>query len=65
MGLMLQLWHNFGTKSKIERIEMLFHAPEKSNKNWRFWIQEKWKWEQNGVWKWRGVGDEGGGYGLS
>lgn len=51
----MRLWHDFGTKSKIEMIEVLFHAPEESNKSWRFWIQEKWECGQDGLWKWKEV----------
>jgi hypothetical protein len=41
--LMLRLWHDFGPKSEIERIEVIFIAPGGSTKTWYYTVFQKWQ----------------------
>ncbi|USP74778.1 hypothetical protein yc1106_02052 [Curvularia clavata] len=50
--LMLRLWHDFGRKSPLERIEVTFVSPGGSTKIWYYSVFQKWqKRASDGIWK--------------
>jgi hypothetical protein len=50
--LMLRLWHDFGRKSAIQRIEVAFVAAGGSTKIWHYTVSRKWeKRRSDGIWK--------------
>jgi hypothetical protein len=50
--LMLRLWHDFGPKSAIQRIEVIFVAPGASTKLWYYTVFRKWqKRSSDGIWE--------------
>jgi hypothetical protein len=50
--LMLRLWHDFGPKSAIQRIEVIFVSPGTSTKLWYYNVSRRWqKRSSDGIWE--------------
>lgn len=56
-NLMLRLWRDFGPGSPIEHIEVVFFAPEPSEKIWYYSVCKKARMRDDGIWEGRVVVD--------